>query len=90
MDGAETQEDELGRVGSGDVVLTALGVGLRYVIAWGVDGVNQTGPTNVFIVNVPDTSVSDVAHYRVIMIEQIPGTPYKQITLERIERPISP
>ncbi len=90
MDGADTEEDEDGRVGSGTVILTALGTGLRYLVAWGVAGIYHTEPTDVFIIIIPDTSVSDVAHYRVIMIEQIPGTPYKQITLERIERPISP
>ena len=82
-------EDGDGITGSGNVVLTALGTGLRYLSAWGVDGVNQTEPTDVWVLDIPDTSDDDTAYYRIIDIAGIPGTPYRRATLERTERPTS-
>jgi len=44
MDALDIEEDEDGRVGPGEVTLTALGTGIRYLCAWGVINAYQTEP----------------------------------------------
>ena len=90
MDAADTEEDEQSRVGSGDISLTATGYGMKYIVAWGIAEGKQTEPTNIFLISLTDPSADPGTQYRVIEIERMPGTPYKRLVLERVERPITP
>ncbi|HUW59352.1 MAG TPA: fibronectin type III domain-containing protein, partial [Planctomycetota bacterium] len=90
-DGVGTADDEGDRVGSGTIVLTALGYGIRYLVVWEiVDGHPASEPSALYIVALIDPTVPASPMYRVVASQRIPGTPYKQLTLEKVERPVNP
>ena len=91
IDGAGTADDEGDRVGSGVIVLTALGYGIRYIVVWEIVGGHPASePSALYVVALIDPAVPATPMYRVIASQKIPGTPYKQLTLEKVERPINP
>ncbi len=75
-----------GRTGDGTVTLVPLSAGRKFVNAWRADG-SDAASTEVIV---PSTAVSDVAWYRVKRIDRLPGAPYKNLVMERVERPIEP
>lgn len=83
---AGVTEDAGTRTGNGTVTLAPLDSGRKIVTAWLTSGGEATATEVV----VPSTDAPEVAWYRVVRLDRVPGSPYMRARVEREERPVEP
>jgi len=84
-----TIEDTDVRTGSGTGTLTPAGGGRKFVQAYQTT-VASANPSNMVEVTVPSTSAADLAWYRVMRLDRLPGSPYMRVVVERREKAVEP